>query len=96
MHEATGKAVKPLMPREEMQEAIARAIEPLATIVDLREDGERTRRHIDEVVESLRGEIQLIAEGQVHLLKRFEEVRTELRGDIAGLDRRLMRLEAAR
>jgi ubiquinone biosynthesis protein UbiJ len=62
----------------------------------VRNEGARTRRHFDVVAESLRGDIQLIAEGQVALQQRFEELRTELKGDIAGLDRRLMRLEASR
>jgi hypothetical protein len=96
VHAAIREAVKPLATRDEMHEAIANAIEPLATKIEVREEGERTRRHFDVVAESLRGDIQLIAEGQVALQQRFEELRTELKTDIAGLDRRLMRLEAAR
>ena len=93
-------ALAPLQTRDEMHEAIEKAIQkavdPLATKVEVRNEGARTRRHFDVVAESLRGDIQLIAEGQVALQQRFEELRTELKGDIAGLDRRLMRLEASR
>jgi ubiquinone biosynthesis protein UbiJ len=96
MHEAIRKAVEPLVTRDEMREAIGKAIEPLATKVDVREEGLRTRRHFDVVAESLTGDIRLIAEGQVHLQQSFEELRTELKTDMAGLDRRLMRLEASR
>ena len=106
---AIQKAVEPLPTRDEMREAINTAIqkaveplatraelEPLATKAEVREEGERTRRHFDVVAESLKGDIQLIAEGQVHLQQRFDDLRTELKTDIAGLDRRLMRLEAPR
>ena len=87
--------------------AIAEAIAPLATKVELREvrsalreetrrEGEHTRRHFDVVAERLEGHIRLIAEGQVLLQERFEDLRTDLKADIAQLDRRVMRLEAAR
>ena len=93
-------ALAPLPTRDEMHEAIEKAIQkavdPLATKVEVRDEGQRTRRHFDVVAESLRGDIQLIAEGQVALQQRFEELRTELKSDIGGLDRRLMRLEASR
>ena len=109
MREAIRKAVEPLPTRDEMHEAINTAIQkavqplatrselaPLATKAEVREEGERTRRHFDVVAESLKGDIQLIAEGQVHLQQRFDNLRTEPKTDIAGLDRRLMRLEASR
>jgi t-SNARE complex subunit (syntaxin) len=92
-----------LATKTELQEAIA----PLATKVELREvrselreemrrEGERTRRHFDVVTERLEGHIRLIAEGQVLLQERFEDLRTDLKADIAQLDRRVMRLEATR
>jgi hypothetical protein len=92
-----------LATKAELQEAIA----PLATRVELREvrselreemrrEGERTRRHFDVVAERLEGHIRLIAEGQVLLQERFEDLRTDLKADIAQLDRRVMRLETAR
>ncbi len=101
------EAIAPLATKEELRVAIAEAIAPLATKVELREvrselreemrhEGERTRRHFDVVAERLEGHIRLIAEGQVLLQERFEDLRTDLKADIAQLDRRVMRLEAAR
>jgi hypothetical protein len=66
---AIADAVAPLATKAELQAAIA----PLATKEELREEGERSRRHTDEVgersrrhmdvvAESLRSDIQLIAE----------------------------------
>jgi ubiquinone biosynthesis protein UbiJ len=48
------------------------------------------------VAEDLRGDIRLLAEGQVALHQRVDNVRTELKSDIAALDRRVMRLEVTR
>ena len=100
---AIAEAVEPLATKVELQDAIA----PLATKVELQEvrselrqemrhEGESTRRHFDVVAERLEGHIRLIAEGQVLLQERFEDLRTDLKADIAQLDRRVMRLEAAR
>ena len=66
-----------------------------ATKVDLEERHEDTRRYFDIVAERLRDDIRLIAEGQVHLAQRVEESRIDLKTDIAAMDSRLMRLEAA-
>ena len=96
-----------LATKEELRAAITEAIAPLATKVELQEvrselreemrhEGERTRRHFDVVAERLEGHIRLIAEGQVLLQERFEDLRTDLKADIAQLDRHVMRLEAAR
>jgi hypothetical protein len=62
----------------------------------MREEGERSRRHFDVVAESLRDDIRLIAEGLVALSQRVENVRVELKADIAAVDRRVMRLEGSR
>ncbi len=75
---AIAEAVKPLVTKEQMDSAIAQAVEPLATKEELaaaiaplatkdelREEGERTRRHFDVVAEGLRDEIKLLAEHQV-------------------------------
>lgn len=88
---AIAAAIVPLATREELRVAIA----PLATRDDLRESEERTRRHMEILIESLRDDIRLLAEGQVSLHHRIEGVRTELKADIAALDRRVMRLEAS-
>jgi len=107
LREAIAEAIAPLATKAELRAAIAEAIAPLATKAELqetrselrdeiREDGERTRRHFDVVAERLEGHIQLVAEGQVLLQERFDDLRTDLKADIAQLDRRVMRLEVAR
>jgi hypothetical protein len=104
---AIAEAIAPLATKVELREAIAEAIAPLATRAalqevrselreEMRHEGERTRRHFDVVAERLEGHIRLIAEGQVLLQERFEDLRIDLKADIAQLDRRVMRLEAAR
>jgi len=100
-------AIAPIATKAELYEAIAEAIAPLATKTelqaanselreDMRKEGERTRRHFDVVAERLEGHIRLVAEGQVLLQERFDDLRTDLKADIAQLDRRVMRLEVAR
>jgi hypothetical protein len=69
--------------RDQMQQAI-------------RDAGEGTRRHFDMVAESLRDDIRMLAEGVAALHQRVDNVRTELKGDIGALDRRVMRLEVSR
>jgi len=108
LQEALAEAIAPLATTAELQPLATRAeLQPLATRVELQEvrsvlreemrhEGERTRRHFDVVAERLEGHIRLIAEGQVLLQERFEDLRTDLKADIAQLDRRVMRLEAAR
>ena len=79
---------------------LSRAIAPLATREEMRaairEEGERTRSSFNAVAERLETKIQLIAEGQVGLQERFEDLRKEVSGDVLQLDRRVMRLEASR
>jgi hypothetical protein len=84
-------AIAPLVTKEELRAAI----EPLATKAGMREEGERTRRHFDVVAESLRDDIRIIAEGQVALARRVDDVHVQLKRDIAGLDKRVTRLEAS-
>ena len=103
------QAIAPLATKEELRQAIAEAVAPLATKEELkplatkeelrrevRESEERTRRHFDIVAERLEGQIRLVAEGQGVLQERMDELRTDLKTDIARLDRRVMRLEVAR
>jgi hypothetical protein len=71
-------------------------LKAFATKDEMREEGERTRRHFDAVAERVEGHIQLIAEGQGALQEQFNDLRKDVRSDIAQLDRRLMRLEASR
>ena len=93
-------AVRPLATRAEMHEAIEAAVEPLATRAEIHtaisEAGERTRHHFDAVAARLETHIRLVAEGHSALHEQMTAFRTEVKADIAGLDRRLMRLEAAR
>jgi hypothetical protein len=75
---------------------IEQILPTLATRDDMREEGERTRRHFDAVAERLEDHIQLIAEGQGALQEQVDGFKKEMRSDMARLDRRLMRLEASR
>src|SRR5262245_42744045 len=94
MHTAIAAAIAPLATREELNNAIA----PLATReemrAEIREEGERTRRYFDVVAERLETSINLIAEGHTHLDAKIDAVRTDLKADVADLDRRVTRLEA--
>jgi len=96
MHAAIAEAVAPLATKAELREAIAEAIAPLATKVEMREEGERTRRHFDVVAERLEGHIKLLAEGHAALRDDVRDMRSEVKTDIAQLDRRVTRLEADR
>jgi len=87
---ATKAELQPLATRVELQEVRSELRE------EMRREGVRTRRHFDVVAERLEGHIRLVAEGQVLLQERFEDLRTDLKADIAQLDRRVMRLDAAR
>ena len=73
MHAAISAAVAPLATKEELlrtkeqlhlaiETAIERAVAPLATKEELRAEGERSRRHMDVLMEAQRGDIQLLAE----------------------------------
>jgi hypothetical protein len=92
--------IEQIVPTLATKEDVRVAIAPLATRAEmheaLREEGERTRRHFDIVAEDLRSHIRLIAEGQIGLQQRMDDLRTDLKADIAQLDRRVMRLEATR
>jgi alkylhydroperoxidase/carboxymuconolactone decarboxylase family protein YurZ len=85
-------AIAPLATKEELRAAIA----PLATKDELREEGERTRRHFDVVAEGLAVQIKVIAEGHAALKTSIDDLRTELKADVAGLDKRVTALEAER
>jgi len=96
MHAAIAEAVAPLATKAELAKAVA----PLATRAEMHtaiaEEGERTRRHFDVVAERLEGHIKLLAEGHAALRDDVRDMRTEVKTDIAQLDRRVMRLEADR
>jgi uncharacterized protein YicC (UPF0701 family) len=84
------EAIAPLATKAELAEAIA----PLATKAELREESERTRRHFDVVAERLGGKIEIVAEGLVALRESVDRRFERVDGDIAGLDRRVTKLEA--
>ncbi len=100
---ATKADLAPLVTREELNAAIA----PLATRAELeamrtelraeiREEGERTRRHFDVVAERLESSISVIAEGNAYLDAKINGVRRELKADVDALDQRVTRLETRR
>lgn len=91
----TKEELKLLATKEEMHAAIQAAVAPLATRDEVRAEGERTRRHVDVVAESLRADIKAIAEGHAVLAERMDAMKVELKADIAALDGRVMRLEAS-
>jgi hypothetical protein len=75
--------------------SVEQILPTIATEAEVREEGERTRRHFDIVAERLEGQLRLVAEGLI-ASGRVDSLRVELKGDIAQLDRRVMRLEATR
>ncbi len=87
-------AIEPLATKAELQAAI----EPLATKAGLQSAvagaEHRMRTHFDVATESLHDDIRLIAEGLAVLSQKVDQNHSELKTDIAGLDRRLMRIEA--
>ncbi|MGE3843431.1 MAG: hypothetical protein AB7I50_17810 [Vicinamibacterales bacterium] len=96
-----------LATKEDVDSAIARAIEPLATKAEMaalkeelrseiRDEGARTRRHFDVVAERLQENIKAIAEGHAALSDRLVDMKATHDADIARLDVRVTRLEASR
>jgi hypothetical protein len=54
--------VEQILPTLATKAELHAAIAPLATKEELREEGERSRRHMDVIAESLSSNIQLLAE----------------------------------
>jgi len=90
----------------ELRAAFDKAVEPLATTAELRETQaelraalteceHRLRTHFDAGFESLRDDIRLIADGLAMLSRKVDQNHSEARANIAGLDRRLMRVRVA-
>jgi hypothetical protein len=84
-------AIAPLATKAELAAAIA----PLATKAEMREEGERTRQHVDVVAESLRDDIRLIAESQVALQAEVRLGRNDLDARLNNHEKRITRLEAS-
>jgi hypothetical protein len=59
-------AIAPLATKEELRLAIAAAVAPLATKAEVQE----FRRHMDILLEALRGDIQLLAEHVATVMRR--------------------------
>lgn len=45
---------------------------PLSTKTEVREEGERTRRHFDVVAERIEGQVRLVAEGHAWLAQKLD------------------------
>lgn len=83
MHASIQAAVAPLATREEMHAAIQAAVAPLATRQELlaaidslrgeiREEGQRSRRYTDVLIEDLRDDNRLILEHLIALSARVD------------------------
>jgi len=74
---ATKEEIKTLATKEELRLAIAEAVAPLATKEEMRreirEEGERSRRHMDVLIEGQRGDIQLLAEHLSVVMSRLTD-----------------------
>lgn len=73
---AVASAVAPLATREELHAAIQAAIAPLATRAEMyaaiKEEGERSRRHTDVLIEDVRDDNRLILEHLIALSARVD------------------------
>ena len=73
---AVASAVAPLATREELHAAIQAAIAPLATRAEMyaaiKEEGERSRRHTDVLIEDVRDDNRLILERLIALSARVD------------------------
>ena len=68
---ATKDELKTLATKEDLRTAIADAVAPLATKEELREEGERLRRHMDDVEERSRRYMDVLTESlreDIHLI----------------------------
>ena len=73
---AVASAVAPLATRDELHAAIQAAIAPLATRAEMyaaiKEEGERSRRHTDVLIEDVRDDNRLILEHLIALSARVD------------------------
>jgi ATP-dependent Lon protease len=84
------EAVADLATEAELQET-ARAIR-----AELREEGERTRRHFDIVAEEMKGQTRLIAEALDDHRDRTDRRFGDVDARLSTIDRRVTRLESKR
>ena len=64
-----------------------------ATKEEMREEGERTRRHFDVVAEGLKESIKLIADGYKAIDDRITAVGQDIRSVLDNHERRITKLE---
>jgi hypothetical protein len=64
-----------------------------ATKNDVREEGERTRRHFDAVADQMKADIALIAEGHAATRTYVDGRLDDSRAELKSLDKRIMKLE---
>lgn len=61
---------------------------------DIQASAAETRRHFEVIAESLRSEIQVVAEGLNTLDEKAERFREEVRQEFSKVDRRFLHLDA--
>jgi predicted RNase H-like nuclease (RuvC/YqgF family) len=62
--------------------------------LDIQASAAETRRHFEVIAESLRSEIQVVAEGLDMLDEKVERFRNEVHREFVGVDRRFLHLDA--
>jgi len=88
--------VEQILPTLATKEDLADAVATLATKDELREEGERSRTHMDVLFERLEAKIQVFAEGHAALEERDARQHAETLQALTAVDKRVMALEAAR
>ena len=61
---------------------------------EMRDEGERSRRHMNVIAEDLRDQIRLVAEVQVAFMEKMDRRDEDYRAQHTDMDRRVTHLEA--
>jgi hypothetical protein len=77
------------MLRAEFEDRVA----GLPTREELKQEHLETRAHIDARFEEVHHRFKILAEGYEHVSDKLDKVHEDLKKDIAGVDRRVMKLE---
>ncbi len=96
--EELAAAVAKLATKEELAAAVATLAtkEQLAGLRrDMRQEGERTRRHFDVVAESIHDTIRVVAENYAGVLEKVRRERKDVGDILTSHDKRITRLEVA-
>jgi uncharacterized protein YicC (UPF0701 family) len=72
--------VEQILPTSVTKEELRAEVAKPATKEELREESERTRRHMSVLFESLRDDVRIVAKGQVALAKRVDDIHRRLTG----------------